>query len=197
LPLELNSTRDDFESGFQTLLDGKRESEADVGDIAAAIIKDVRQRGDAALIELTAKFDRFTLTPATLRIGAEEIAEARQRCDPETLDALGLAAKRIEAFHRAQMPTDLAYEDEDGVGLGLKWGPVDAVGLYVPGGMAAYPSSVLMNAIPARVAGVERRVMTVPTPNGVLNPLVLAAAELAGVREIHRIGGAQAIAALA
>ena len=197
MPLELNSASADFESSFQALLDGKRENEADVGAAAAAIIKDVRQRGDAALIELTTKFDRFTLTPATLRISAEEIAAARRRCDPETLDALALAAKRIEAFHRAQMPADLAYEDEDGVGLGLKWGPVDAVGLYVPGGIAAYPSSVLMNAIPARVAGVERRVMTVPTPDGVLNPLVLAAAELAGVREIHRIGGAQAIAAMA
>ena len=197
MPLELNASAPGFEAAFQRLLDGRRDDQADVSDVAAGIIADVRARGDAAVLELTAKFDRLSLTAETMRLSDREIAEARSRCDSETLDALALAARRIEAFHKAQMPADLAYEDEDGVGLGLRWRAMDAVGLYVPGGKAAYPSSVLMNAIPARVAGVERRVITVPTPDGVLNPLVLAAAELAGVTEIYRIGGAQAIAALA
>jgi histidinol dehydrogenase len=197
LPLELNASDPNFETAFQILLDGKRDNETDVSDVAAGIIADVRARGDAAVLELTEKFDRVALTAERMRLSEAEIAQARGQCDPETLDALALAARRIEAFHKAQMPVDLAYEDDDGVGLGLRWQAVDAVGLYVPGGKAAYPSSVLMNAIPARVAGVERRVITVPTPDGVLNPLVLAAAELAGVTEIYRIGGAQAIAALA
>jgi histidinol dehydrogenase len=197
LPLELNASDPDFERAFQRLVDGKRDIEIDVGDVAASIIKDVRKRGDEALVELSAKFDRVSLTTETMRLGEMEIAEARSLCDPETLDALALAARRIESFHRAQMPPDLAYVDDDGVGLGLRWSPMDAVGLYVPGGKAAYPSSVLMNAIPARVAGVERRVITVPTPDGKLDPLVLAAAELSGVTEIYRVGGAQAIAALA
>jgi histidinol dehydrogenase len=197
LPLELNASDPNFETAFQTLLDGKRDYETDVSDVAAEIIADVRVRGDAAVLEMTAKFDRVALTVERMRLSDAEIAQGRGQCDPETLEALALAARRIEAFHKAQMPVDLAYEDEDGVGLGLRWQAVDAVGLYVPGGKAAYPSSVLMNAIPARVAGVERRVITVPTPDGVLNPLVLAAAELAGVTEIYRLGGAQAIAALA
>ncbi len=197
MPLDLNTADPDFESRFQDLLNAKRDTEVDVGDVAASIIEDVRSRGDAAVLDLTVKFDRMSLTSETMRLGAEEIAEARARCDPQTLEALSLAARRIEAFHQAQMPKDLAYKDAEGVGLGLRWRPMDAVGLYVPGGKAAYPSSVLMNAIPARVAGVERRVITVPTPDNVLNPLVLAAAELAGVTEIYRIGGAQAIAALA
>jgi histidinol dehydrogenase len=196
LPRELNASDPGFEANFQDLLDSKRDSEVDVGDVAAGIIADVRARGDVALLELTETFDRVSLSPATIRLTETEISEARQHCAPETLEALALAARRIEAFHQAQMPKDLAYDDADGVGLGLRWRPLDSVGLYVPGGKAAYPSSVLMNAIPARVAGVERRVITVPTPDGVLNPLVLAAAELAGVTEIHRVGGAQAIAAL-
>ena len=197
MPLKLNSADRDFEAGFTRLLNAKRDSEADVGDVAAGIIADVRARGDAAVLELTAKFDRVTLSAPAMRLSDDEIAEAREQCDRETLDALEVAARRIEAFHRAQMPADLDYQDADGVGLGMRWQPMDAVGLYVPGGKAAYPSSVLMNAIPARVVGVKRRVITVPTPDGVLNPLVLAAAELAGVTEIYRIGGAQAIAALA
>jgi histidinol dehydrogenase len=197
LPLKLNASDPGFEAAFQRLVHGKRDNETDVSDVAAAIIADVRARGDTAVLELTDKFDRVSLTVETLRIDLREISKARDRCAPETLEALALAARRIEAFHRAQMPSDLAYDDSDGVGLGMRWRPLDAVGLYVPGGTAAYPSSVLMNAIPARVAGVERRVITVPTPDGVLNPLVLAAAELAGVTEIYRIGGAQAIAALA
>jgi len=197
LPLRLNSTDPDFEAAFTRLLNAKRDSEADVGDIAAGIIADVRARGDAAVLELTAKLDRVTLSAPAMRLTKEEIAEARDQCDRDTLDALEVAARRIEAFHRAQLPVDLDFQDADGVGLGMRWRPMDAVGLYVPGGKAAYPSSVLMNAIPARVAGVKRRVITVPTPDGVLNPLVLAAAELAGVTEIYRIGGAQAIAALA
>jgi histidinol dehydrogenase len=196
LPRELNASDPGFEANFQDLLDSKRDIEVDVGDVAASIIADVRARGDVALLELTETFDRVSLSPETIRLTEPEISEARQHCAPETLEALALAARRIEAFHQAQMPKDLAYDDADGVGLGLRWRPLDSVGLYVPGGKAAYPSSVLMNAIPARVAGVERRVITVPTPDGVLNPLVLAAAELAGVTEIHRIGGAQAIAAL-
>lgn len=197
MPLNLNTADADFEAGFTRLLETKRDNEADVGDVAADIIADVRARGDRAVLELTAKFDRMSLTADTLRLDQAEIAEARGHCDPDTLEALALAARRIEAFHQAQMPDDLDYKDADGVGLGLRWQPMDAVGLYVPGGKAAYPSSVLMNAIPARVAGVARRVITVPTPDGILNPLVLAAAELAGVTEIYRIGGAQAIAALA
>ena len=197
MPLRLNSTDPDFEAAFTRLLNAKRDSEADVGDIAAGIIADVRARGDAAVLELTAKLDRVTLSALAMRLTKEEIAEARDQCDRDTLDALEVAARRIEAFHRAQLPVDLDFQDADGVGLGMRWRPMDAVGLYVPGGKAAYPSSVLMNAIPARVAGVKRRVITVPTPDGVLNPLVLAAAELAGVTEIYRIGGAQAIAALA
>jgi histidinol dehydrogenase len=197
LPLELKASDPGFEAAFQGFLGTKRDSQVDVSDVAAAIIADVRARGDAAVLELTGKYDRIFLTPETMRVDPKEILEARARCAPETLEALSFAARRIEAFHVAQMPTDLAYDDADGVGLGLRWRPLDSVGLYVPGGTAAYPSSVLMNAIPARVAGVERRVITVPTPDGVLNPLVLAAAELADVTEIYRIGGAQAIAALA
>ncbi len=197
MPHELNTADARFEAAFQRLLNTKRDSEADVDDIAATIIKDVRARGDAAVLELTYRFDRVSLTPQTMRLGADAIVEARGRCEPETLEALSVAARRIEAFHQAQMPGDLDYVDSDGVGLGLRWRPLDAVGLYVPGGKAAYPSSVLMNAIPARVAGVERRVIAVPTPDGALNPLVLAAADLAGVTEIYQVGGAQAIAALA
>ncbi|MDG2285827.1 MAG: histidinol dehydrogenase, partial [Alphaproteobacteria bacterium] len=183
MPRELNVSDPEFEANFQDLLDSKRDIEVDVGDVAAGIIADVWARGDVALLELTETFDRVSLRSETIRLTESEISGARQHCDPETLEALAMAARRIEAFHQAQMPRDLAYDDADGVGLGLRWRPLDSVGLYVPGGKAAYPSSVLMNAIPARVAGVERRVITVPTPDGVLNPLVLAAAELAGVTE--------------
>ncbi len=193
----LNTTDADFETSFREFLTSKREVSEDVNATVAAIISDVRTRGDAAVIELTSKFDRQELTPATLQVTQSEVDAAMAACDPETLEALKLAAARIEAFHKGQLPQDRRYTDEAGVELGEKWTSVGAVGLYVPGGTAAYPSSVLMNAVPAKVAGVERIVITVPTPDGVMNPLVLAAAKIAGVTEIYRIGGAQAVAALA
>ena len=186
-----------FSEAFRILLDEGRDAGARVDGVVSEIIAAVRSRGDAALYEYTAAFDRLELTPDTLRVGAEEIAAAAAGISPELAAALDLAAKRIEAFHRAQMPSDLQMEDAAGLVLGLRWSALDAVGLYVPGGKAAYPSSVLMNALPARVAGVRRIAMCVPCPGGVLNPLVLAAAERAGVSEIYRVGGAQAVAALA
>jgi histidinol dehydrogenase len=162
------------------------------------IVASVRDRGDAAVLDYTRRFDRLSASDmASLAVSRDEIEKAVARCSPEILAALDLAARRIEAFHRQQAPQDLALTDADGVRLGMRWRPIDAVGLYVPGGTASYPSSVLMNAMPAKVAGVARQVMVVPTPDGVLNPLVLAAAERAGVTEIYRIGGAQAVAALA
>jgi len=191
-------TRDaDFESGFAALLGQARETTEDVGEAVAAILADVRARGDAAVIEVTARFDRLTLSPETLRIRADEIDAAVAAVPAPLLDALDVAARRIEAFHAAQRPADLRMDDETGLTLGMRWTPLDAVGLYVPGGKAAYPSSVLMNALPARVAGVPRIAMCVPTPGGALNPLVLAAARRAGVTEIYRVGGAQAVAAMA
>jgi histidinol dehydrogenase len=165
--------------------------------VVADILAEVRARGDDAVLGFTERFDRFRPAADGLRIGEAEIADAVARVPPETLEALDLAAQRIEAFHRRQLPVGLDYRDDAGVGLGQRWTPVDAVGIYVPGGLAAYPSSVLMNAVPAKVAGVGRIAMTVPTPDGRLNPLVLAAARAAGVGEIYRVGGAQAIAALA
>jgi histidinol dehydrogenase len=192
------STRDpEFEARFAALLAAKRETAADVDDTVAAIIDDVATRGDAALIDYTSRFDRLELTAATLRLSPREIAETAAQAPAETVAALRVAAARIESFHRKQLPHGIDYTDDCGVRLGLRWGPLASAGLYVPGGTAAYPSSVLMNAIPARVAGVERLVMVVPTPDGVLNPLVMAAASLVGVDEIYRIGGAQAVAALA
>ena len=187
----------DFEERFQALLDAKREVSSDVNAVVSDIIGDVRARGDEAVAELTSKFDRWDAAPDTLRLDRQDIDRALGQCDAETLDALKLACARIEAHHRRQVPADDRYTDTDGVELGHRWTAVDAVGLYVPGGTAAYPSSVLMNALPAKVAGVERIVMVVPTPDEVMNPLVLAAAKLAGVDEIYRIGGAQAVAALA
>ncbi len=192
------STRDpDFEARFRRLLEAKRENSADVDATVAAIIEDVVRRGDAALIDCTRRFDGIDLTPDGLRLSPREITEAAAVAPAETIAALRLAAERIESFHRRQLPSGIDYVDEAGVRLAARWSPVGAAGLYVPGGTAAYPSSVLMNAIPAKVAGVERLVMTVPTPGGVLNPLVLAAAELVGIDEVYRVGGAQAIAALA
>jgi len=192
------STRDNgFEVAFAALLDKKRETDTDVDDAVAAIIDDVAARGDAALIDYTARFDRVTLIPTALRLSAAEIAEEAAQAPAATVAALRLAAERIESFHRKQLPQAIDYVDAVGVRLGMMWRPLSSVGLYVPGGTAAYPSSVLMNAIPANVAGVGRLVMVVPTPDGVLNPLVLAAARLVGVDEIYRIGGAQAVAALA
>ena len=187
----------DFASRFAALQQMKREQSVDVNEAVATIIDDVRARGDLALIELTQKYDRQALSPETLRIGDDEIDAAIRACAPETRAALELAAQRIGDFHARQKPEDARFTDEAGVEMGYRWTPVDAAGLYVPGGLANYPSSVLMNAIPARVAGVARVVMAVPTPNGKINPLVLVAANLAGVDEIYRIGGAQAVAALA
>jgi len=197
MPLELDSGAKDFAATFATFLAAKRELAADVDAAVAAIIEDVRTRGDAALIEQTKRLDRLDLTPATLRVTEAEVDAALTQCKPAALEALRFARARIEDYHKKQLPADLDYTDAAGVQLGWRYRPIDAVGLYVPGGTAAYPSSVLMNAVPAQVAGVARLVMVVPSPGGVLNPLVLAAARIAGVSEIYRIGGAQAIAALA
>jgi len=193
----LATTDVNFAAAFDALLSQARETTESVDQPVAAIIADVRARGDAALIDYTARFDRLELTPGTIRISDAEINAATASIPAPLSAALDLAATRIEAFHRAQLPHDIETTDTAGLTLGMRWGALDAVGLYVPGGKAAYPSSVLMNAIPARVAGVARVAMCVPTPDGVLNPLVLAAAQRAGVSEIYRIGGAQAIAALA
>jgi histidinol dehydrogenase len=186
-----------FGDGFARLLAAKREAAEDVDDRVTAILADVAARGDAALIEYTRRFDGIDLSTDTLRIDAGAFARARSACPAERIAALELAADRIDRFHRRQLPADLDYVDADGVRLGYRWMPVRSVGLYVPGGTAAYPSSVLMNALPARVAGVERLVMVAPSPHGDLDPLVLAAAHLAGITEAYRIGGAQAIGALA
>ena len=197
MPRRLDTRQPDFAGAFADLLSEKREADVDVRAAVAAILANVRARGDAALIDYSKRFDRLELTPAGLAVSADEVARAVAACSKDTLAALRAAALRIEAFHRRQLPADDRFTDAAGVELGHRWTPIGAVGLYVPGGKAAYPSSVLMNALPARVAGVSRRVMVVPTPDGVVNPLVLAAAELAGVTEIYRIGGAQAVAALA
>jgi histidinol dehydrogenase len=185
-----------FESEFVALLTRPVEA-VPVADVVAQIIARVQRDGDAAVIEYTNRFDRVQLGLSGLRITEREIADATMSIPPELRAALALAARRIEAFHRAQLPSNVEVTDSAGATMGLRWGPLDAVGIYVPGGKASYPSSVLMNAIPARVAGVGRIAMCVPAPDGVLNPLVLAAASLAGVKEIYRIGGAQAVAALA
>ncbi|MGH7074831.1 MAG: histidinol dehydrogenase [Stellaceae bacterium] len=197
MPPRLDAAAPDFAVQFAALLDEKRHVEAGVDDAVAAILADVRARGDDAVIDYTRRFDQFDLTPATMRIARAEIDAAAGECAPEAVAALRLAAARIEDYHRRQLPAPLDYHDAAGIRLGARWNALHSVGLYVPGGTAAYPSSVLMNAIPARVAGVPRVVMAVPSPEGRLNPLVLAAARLAGVHEIYRIGGAQAVAALA
>ncbi len=197
MPLRLSTTNKDFAASFQQLMAAKRETSTQVGDVVNAIIADVRARGDAALIELSKTHDKVDLSPETLRFSADEIAKAAQSVDAEVIEALQFAHDRIRAHHEKQMPKDHIYQDALGVTLGSRWTPVEAVGLYVPGGLASYPSSVLMNAVPANVAGVKRIAMVVPTPNGVINPAVLAAAQIAGVTEIYRVGGAQAVAALA
>ncbi|MDR0807979.1 MAG: histidinol dehydrogenase [Gemmobacter sp.] len=197
MPHFLSTTDPGFEAAFTGLLGMKREDSPDVDAAVGAIIADVRARGDAAVIELTARFDRLDLTPDTLAFSRAEIAAEVAKVAPEDRAALELAAARIRAYHARQMPEDARWEDAQGAMLGWRWTPVSAAGLYVPGGLASYPSSVLMNAIPARVAGVERLVVACPTPGGVVNPLVLLAAELAGVDTVLRIGGAQAVAALA
>jgi histidinol dehydrogenase len=193
----LNSADPEFEDGFKTLLAQKREQAADVNDSVAAIIARVREEGDAALAELTLRYDKLDLGKVGVKVTGAEITGARAKVDKKTLDALKLAHDRILDHHKRQLPQDDVYKDRQDVELGTRWTPVASAGLYVPGGTASYPSSVLMNAVPAKVAGVKRIVMTVPAPGGVLNPLVLVAAELAGVGEIYRLGGAQAIAALA
>ncbi|MFZ0065202.1 MAG: histidinol dehydrogenase [Pseudolabrys sp.] len=197
MPLRLDTQKADFSAGFRSLLAVKREAAQDVEQAVRTIVAEVAARGDEALLEFTAKFDRIDLTRAGLRVTAPEIEAAAKACEGEALAALKVARDRIEAYHRRQRPSDERFTDALGVELGAKWTAIEAVGLYVPGGTAAYPSSVLMNAVPAKVAGVPRLAMVVPTPDGKLNPLVLAAAKLAGVDEIYRIGGAQAVAALA
>jgi histidinol dehydrogenase len=197
MPVFLSTTDADFETGFTALLGMKREESVDVDVVVAEIIAQVRDQGDAAVIALTEKFDRLTLTAETMRFSAAEIEAECAKVSAEDRAALELAAQRIQAYHARQMPQDAMWEEPSGAKLGWRWTPVTAAGLYVPGGLASYPSSVLMNAIPARVAGVGRLVICCPTPGGIVNPLVLLAAKLAGVDEIYRIGGAQAIAALA
>jgi histidinol dehydrogenase len=197
MPIRLDRSSADFAERFAGFLAMKREVSADIESATRAIVDDVAERGDAALIEATRRFDRLDLDASGLRITAAEIDAAVQACDAQTLDALRFARDRIEIFHRRQLPRDDRITDALGVELGWRWSAIEAVGLYVPGGTAAYPSSVLMNAVPARVAGVARVVMVVPSPGGRLNPLVLAAAHLGGVSEIYRVGGAQAVAALA
>ncbi|MFY1708744.1 histidinol dehydrogenase [Tritonibacter scottomollicae] len=198
MPVFLDTTDSTFEQSFAALLGAKREDSPDVDATVAGIIADVRDRGDAALLELTAKFDRLPLTEASaLRISAEEVDAAIAGVSDEDRAALELAAERIRAYHAEQMPENKTWTDASGATLGWRWSAVSAAGLYVPGGLASYPSSVLMNAVPAKVAGVERLAVTVPTPDGQINPLVLLACRISGVDEIYRLGGAQAIAALA
>lgn len=198
MPLKLNSKSADFEKSFTALLNQKRDEDRNVDAVAADILADVRARGDAALLDYTRKFDRLDLEDASkLRVTDAEIKEAVASCDQTTLEALKTAAVRIEDYHRRQLPADQMYQDDAGVSLGYRWTAIENIGLYVPGGRATYPSSVLMNAIPAKVAGASRLVMVVPMPDGDINPMVLAAADLCGIDEIYRIGGAQAIAALA
>jgi histidinol dehydrogenase len=197
MPVRLDKSSADFAKRFAGFLAMKREVSADIESATRAIVDDVATRGDAALIEATRKFDRLELDAGGLRVTPAEIEAAVKACDTATLEALKFARDRIEVFHQRQLPKDDRFTDALGVELGWRWSAIDAVGLYVPGGTAAYPSSVLMNAVPAKVAGVARVVMVVPSPDGKLNPLVLAAADLGGVSEIYRVGGAQAVAALA
>jgi histidinol dehydrogenase len=193
----LNTADPGFEAAFAALVAARRDTDPDVTDAVRAILDDVRARGDAAVAEYTARHDGIEMTPAEFRVPEAEIAAAHAACDPAVVAALDVAARRIEAFHRRHLPADDDFVDPDGVRLGARWTPIAAAGLYVPGGKAAYPSSVLMTALPARVAGVGRLVMVVPAPKGALDPLVLVAARMSGVGEIYRIGGAQAIGALA
>ncbi|MGI8943961.1 MAG: histidinol dehydrogenase, partial [Qipengyuania sp.] len=194
----LTAAQPDFERSFAKIVRNRRESDANVSRDVATMLNEVRERGDDALVEYTMRFDDHRLTDeGDWRVSPEHCRQAYEALERETRDALELAARRINAFHEGQLPQDRDYTDDAGVRLGSRWRAVDAAGLYVPGGRASYPSSLLMNAIPAKVAGVERLVVTTPTPRGETNPLVLAAAHIAGVDEIWRIGGAQAVAALA
>ena len=186
-----------FESAFQALITASRDEKTDVDGAVRDILADVKKRGDTAVLDYTARWDRLSLTATTMRFPADEIRDAHKHCNPETLKALHIAAERIADYHRRQLPKDELYTCADGITLGWRWTPVSSAGLYVPGGTAALFSSVLMNAMPAKVAGVQRLVVTLPTPDGKTNPLMLAACQIAGVDEVYRIGGAQAIAALA
>ena len=197
MPLRLDAAAPDFEARFAALLAAKREVSEDVDATVRAILEDVAERGDAALIALSRQFDRVDLAVTGIAISRAEMEAAASQCDTASLAALEFAHARILAFHERQRPQDAWFTDSLGVRLGWRWTPIDAVGLYVPGGAASYPSSVLMNAVPAKVAGVNRLAMAAPTPDGVVSPLVLAAARLAGVDEVYRVGGAQAIGALA
>jgi len=197
MPKSLDTKDPGFESAFKALLDASREVPEDVDSDVAEILSQVHKRGDEALIEYTERFDNISLTSADFRVDEAEFVKARAVIENDVLEALQFAASRIDAYHRRQLPEDLEVQDGVGIKLGFRYRPLQTVGIYVPGGMAVYPSSVLMNAIPARVAGVERICMTVPTPAGVLSPLLLAAASIAGVTEVYRLGGAQAIAAFA
>lgn len=197
MPKRLNSTDTDFETAFESLLTASREEKSDVDGVVFGIIADVKARGDEAVLEYTAKFDRLDVTAGDLAIPPDEIAAAESACDPDLLETMREAATRIRSYHERQMPADLRYDASDGVSLGYRWTAMKAAGLYVPGGTAALFSSVLMNAVPARVAGVERLVVTLPTPDGKTTPSMLAACSIAGVDEVYRVGGAQAIAALA
>ena len=195
--LKLRTKDADFEAQFSSFIKIKREKSEDVSASVAKILEAVRSRGDEALVEFTKSYDDFDINPAKMRIAEDDIDIAVKSCSASEIEALNLAADRIKDYHKKQMPEDLQYIDAMGVTLGYRWSPVNSVGIYVPGGMGAYPSSVLMNAIPAKIAGVKRLVMVVPTPKGNINLLVLAAAKIAGVDDIFRIGGAQAVAALA
>jgi histidinol dehydrogenase len=197
MAIRLDIRSADFAHRFRAFLDTKRETSADVETAVRAIVDDVARRGDAAVRDYTLKFDQLDLAVAGARVPAEEITAATKSCSRDEFEALEMAHGRIETYHRRQLPQDDRFVDPLGVELGARWTAIEAVGLYVPGGTAAYPSSVLMNAVPAKVAGVGRIVMVVPAQNGKLNPLVLAAAKLAGVDEVYRVGGAQAVAALA
>ncbi len=197
MPTRLDSRRPGFQEDFTRFLNLKREGESQVREQVEKIVTDVRRYGDKSLFRYTKQFDRFDADAKSIVITKDELQRAREACEPKALAALEHAATRIRAFHAKQLPQDLDYTDESGHRLGYRWRPLSAVGMYVPGGTAAYPSSVLMNALPAKVAGVKRLVMVVPTPDGVTNPLVLAAASIAGVDEAYRVGGAQAVSALA
>lgn len=197
MPTRLNASSADFDAQFDSLLSAGREEKTDVDDVVADILADVKARGDAAVIDYTNKFDRLSLTSGTLKFSESDIEAARHACDPDLVQTMERAADRIRDYHQRQMPSDLKYDGDDGITLGYRWTAVGAAGLYVPGGTAALFSSVLMNAIPARVAGVSRLVVTLPTPDGETNPSMLTACAIAGVDDVYRIGGAQAVAALA
>lgn len=197
MPLRIDSKQKDFAEAFRRFLHMRDADEARVGDVVADIIAKVRGGGDKALLAYTKQFDKFDATLESIKVDAREIAHGLSLCQPELMTSLKVAAERIREYSKRQLPQDLDYTDAEGVRLGHRWSAIDAVGLYVPGGQAAYPSSVLMNAIPAKVAGVERLVMVVPAPEGKLNPAILGAAHVAGIEEIYKIGGAQAVAALA